>query len=259
MIEKAHRRQHDSTLAVDLQVRLKNPTVYSILRQHYPSETTQLLMELRELDHSAQGNKVDIILALISDYSEKCQQNKKVSNDLMQHIYTFLDPLLHELNALNKNIHANQVTITCALDGYTLNRTCHLVEKIASFIDKHQQPLDFKRQTWGYPSSSSMLKPAFLSFKTKQADKAEISTAKTLLDFCIQLRNEIGSPETKPKGQVINFMVILCDLKQSPTLPAELSQIIEHEVASLYRFYPKLAAAGEKLQKAIANNQMQKP
>lgn len=245
MVQEAVRHKHDPTLAHDMCQKIKNHQTYSILNEYFPFETSRLLTKLQALDHPINGNDVDVLFLILDDYCTGCRDKNILSNTDLNNINLFFDSIFNELSKLQKNITSYEVTITCALDGFTLNSTSHLAEYIENFISLHQQNFG---------------KNAFFSFQTASAGlepwrEHELRAARQLLEFCIQLRDQIGSPETMPKGQIIDFMVHLCETVSSQTLNDGLVKMVEREVDKLRQLYPELAEAGEELQKAMASYQ----
>src|ERR1700733_4459535 len=120
LMSEAHSHKHDPTLALEICLKIKN----SILLECYPQETIQLIAKLNDLDGSRQGNQVATLLSLIQNYIDCCQSTD-FPDHIIESIDLFLNSLLHDLSNLDLNLRLYQATITCALDGYTLNRTCH--------------------------------------------------------------------------------------------------------------------------------------
>jgi hypothetical protein len=259
-------KKHDNpTLARDILLKIQKPEIVSLLYKHYLSETKELLSKLHKLNNSTrESNKASLLLSLLHNYRNTCENKQLLSDVAKQKIDSFFKNLLQDLSKLQENIETYQATITCALDGFTLNRTTYLIEKLEIYIwDNQSAKQDFKSKIL----QSINLEFGKTRFLSKPANnlRKELAIAMALRTSCEQLRGDIGNPETMPRGLVIDFMFHLCgaisaceEIYNSYFYRSDFLDLIEQEAKRLYKLYPDLAEAGEQLQKAVANCQLQK-
>jgi hypothetical protein len=265
MTNVKYKKYDNPTLARDILLRIQKPEIISVLYMHYPLETKELLLQLQKLNDSIkEANKPNLLLSLLYHYRNTCESKQLPSDVTKQKIDSFFKNILKDLSKLQENIETYRVTITCALDGYTLNRTTYLIEKLEIYIGNNQYAKqDFKSKILK-SLNLEFGKMGFLSNPDNNRRK-ELAIATTLRTSCEQLRGDIGNPETMPRGLVIDFMFHLCgaifaceEISTSYLYRSDFIDLIEQEAKRLYMLYPDLAEAGEQLQKAVANCQLQK-
>ena len=264
MMIGTHKLKHDPTLAFDIIERIKNPAIFYSLYKHYPQETDFLLVKLDKFDKTANANDISSLLNLLRNHDEACQHHKNLPEKEKEAVQQIFNTIVTELQELEENLTTHKININCAIDAYTLNRTTHLINLLRSFIEEHSQTV--KKNFWDSEtrrSQTTNVSNFYQNTKTspKQTEKV-LNVAKDLQSLCEEIRKQIGSAETKPKGLVINFMVYLFEaISLCPPIEInkKLVDSINHEIMQIRQIYPELAEAGEELQKAIANYQPEKP
>jgi hypothetical protein len=264
MVNDAQKHKHDPTLALDILQKLAQSPLHSVLHKHYLTEANQLFSKLQQLERSSQPNNIKNLILVLQRFQNNCQNFKKLSATESKIISLYFTPTIDELESLQRNSERHRLRITCALDGYTLNRTTDLIEKLQAYIETQQnfkskaletKSLDFNKTVTGFHSRQ---------FPTKT--KQELIAAKELQCLCEDLRKQIGSRETMPRGLIITFMLHLCQAFSffeaiytgHQDVKSELFDRIQSEINRIRQYYPELAERGEELQKAIANYQLQK-
>jgi len=264
---KSRDLEHDITLALDTLQIINNSSHYDALSSHYPNETAQLLDALKSLHLSSNANEITTVSAFIKQHMSSCKEYASLPNDKRKAIRHFFSQLTKDLDTLANNKELYSISIRCALDGYTLNHTTHLIQRLHFLIEEHDQidqKARFLSPAKNYNASASTF--GKVDPVERKINQQAVDLAKNLKKVCEKIRAQIGSPETRPRGLVIHLMVHLYHAIQScqehslsPPALSKLLDSISREVKEIEQRYPKLAQAGEELQNAIATYQTQKP
>jgi hypothetical protein len=241
--------KQEPTIAREILEKIRQSSIFSSLYRAYPQQTNNLLKALELLEGSKKANNIPAILSKLVNFRSSCnnfsQAPIKEQKEIKSSIFMYennLENIIKHLQILEHGLKI-KIKITCALDCYTLNRTSSLINSLEEFIKQ------YKGET----------SPNF--FSLAKSNKKEIIIAQELKDICTMIRSQIGSPETMPKGLLINLVMHLhqafqnCEKHNS----TELSNHIQNEICQIQQKQPELAQAGEDLHKAIANYQPQKP
>ncbi|MBA2655217.1 MAG: hypothetical protein H0U71_09175 [Gammaproteobacteria bacterium] len=258
MVKQTHKFTHDSTLASEINQKIHESPLALTLTKAFPFETKRFFHQLMKLNSSDQGNQIPSIMGLLIEYHHNCNQYRSLGAK-GEEIRNFFKGLMAELNDLRTNIDAYHIAINCAVDGYTLNSTTYLILTLQSFIEKKLSLLEKSTSL----EEVSRSKKTALKMKPKKRLPKEINLANDLKCTCEEIRQQIGSAETMPKGLVIFLVMHLCDAihtceEWAAEYNQELIDCIHHEIEHIRQLYPELAQAGEDLQKAIANYPLQK-
>ena len=151
-------------------------------------------------------------------------------------------------------------------DAYTLNHTSHVITVLEAYIGDHDPKSSFAGKV---ALSGSTKASSFYATEKEPLHliQKELDLVQELKSSSELIRDQVGSPETTPKGLIISFMVHLCDAihryeeiyRHKTASNPQLLNLIRQEIRQLRKTYPDLAKVGEDLQKAIANYQQQKP
>lgn len=243
MIPKTQTIKHDPSLTFEIIAKLQNQL--SSLSAHFPQKTQQLLQQLTDLQSSDHANDLPSLLPIVKLYCDGCH-HERLSADAAKRFLGFFDEIVKDLEELSLNIETYKTPISGAIDAYTLNHTCRLINILQNFINQLQQA---PKKLVGFHQT-----------ELNQHKRKELSLAMGLKTMLEEIRSQIGSPESAPKGLVISFMMTLCDAKANcetiyGTIEAnqQMFNFINLEIAEIQHLYPDLAEAGEDLQRAIAN------
>lgn len=247
MVKYTQKLKLDPTLALEILEKIKQSAFYDVLLNPYQNETQQLLRQLDDLGKTDEANTISIILLYLNEYYLACKNFESVPENLQKPIQSFFDGMTDDLH----------------IDGYTLNRTNSLIAMLQTFIQEADTLPNIKEALLLEESST-----VSLFHKTKRdyhAIKQGLNVANNLKRTCEEIRSQIGSPETQPKGLLIDFMFHLCEAIRfcqsgltSTDINKKLIQSIKNEIDQIHQQYPELAKVAEELQNAIANCQMQK-
>lgn len=266
MVKEPGKTKRDPSLAFDIFQKIELFQYRSNFKQAYNHEIQELLDRLKALDISDSGNEIHSILLLLKGFEKKCQQFVKLSATDQKKTVDFFKDMANGLQLLNEHVTESNIPIRNAFDAYTLVRTSNLIAFLQTLTYKQNLKENFKQEIMHPTRKASRSTFYDSSNDTPKAIEQELSIASDLKNVCEQLRSEVGSPETMPKGLVITFMVHLLDaitdckqlMVPSTTNTDKLLAYIKREIITLKRFYPDLAEAGEVLQKATANYNPQK-
>lgn len=268
MVKDAQNIIHDPTLASDILQKLTNSHVFATLITNYSGETQDLVDQLT-IDDTDQANEIPYLLDFIEKFPRHCDSFKKLEVLEREHVNNFFNDLTDELQELNHTYTQYPVDIHCALDCYTLSHTTVLIETLEDFLSEPKRggkkSYFSETSAEASASTSAFYKAGGQEYKAIQG---EINLAQDLKCACEGIREQIGSPETKPRGLIIDFMHHLCEaisrcqelsMACSKDFDSTLQKCIEGEIKKLRKLYPDLAQAGEDLQKAFAHHRMQNP
>lgn len=270
MVKNTHKLKRDPTIALDLFESISQSPLYSILIKHYPIETQHLLLRLKALDTTKEANQIPTLLSMIDDYGNACQQYMKLSTLEKDEVEQFFSALSSHLQHLSDNILEQRIEVTCALDGHTLNRTTDLIRFLQDFIHEQDIRNNIKQSFLSHTKEPENSKKVASFYDANKAQyktvEKELDIAKQLKDICVKIRSQIGSPETKPKGLVIQFVVYLLEgirsckelYNQDQGAKSKLYDLIKLELAEIENLYPDLVHAGEDLQKSYCKSSASK-
>lgn len=270
MVKNTHKLKRDPTIALDLFESINQSPLHSALIERYPIETQRFLLQLKALDTTKEANHIPTLLAIIDDYENSCQQYTKLSTEEKDKIGRFFAAFSDYLQHLSNNIFELRVEVTCALDGHTLNRTTNLIQFLQEFIYEQDIRANIKQNFLSYDKNPENTKKVAPLHDTDKAQykivEKELDIAKHLKDICVKIRSQIGSPETKPKGLVIQFVVHLLEsirsckelYNQDNRVKSKLYELIKLELEEIENLYPELVQAGEDLQKSYCKSSASK-
>ncbi len=271
MVKDAHKHRHryDPTLAKHIHNKINIHPLSSILTQYLKLETKQFLNLLKTLDERQRGNEIASLLVLTQKFQASCELAKIPAGE-QKTVNSVLSDVVKDLKDLHLNMRSYQVSISSALDGYTLNRTTYLIETIQALIQEQRPSSSLKSFLTHSINPEKVTKSIFSSGQKvgcKVAQK-DINFIQEIKECFEKIRSQVGSPEMMPKGLAIHFMFNLCETSsnllknddhQQNSINQKIVDFIQFEINQLRHYYPEVAQAGEELQKAIANCQHKKP
>lgn len=256
MVKEKLKLKRESTLAFDLITTLKQSPISDTLQQYYPLATQQLYNQLIALDTSKEANHIIQLLQLIELNKAACANFEHIPAKEREDINRFWTDKIAYLQKLNKIEAKSNITITCALDGYTLEITHALITRLHAFIQNN----DSKSKEPALSQATNLsFSTFFYSFNERGSLVEECQIARALKILCEQVQHEIGSPETMPKGLIINLVAHLyaalrsCEQIKCTNYQSKLSTYIENEINQIKQRFPELDEVGEALQKAVAH------
>lgn len=146
------------------------------------------------------------------------------------------------------------------LDEYTLNKTTYLIATLTHFVSK----LTPNPEIGHLLSRGSGIYSKTMDVKNIEIPKKILET---LIDHCQEIRRGIGSPDTMPKGLVIDFTMHLsqaiCDATKIQNMREydithQFLKYLETELDKIRNDYPDLTKAGEDLQSALENSRLER-
>lgn len=262
MVRETHKLKHDPTLALSILSFITLPPLSTILEANCPQQIQEVIEKIKHLNKTNRGNEVHSLLEILQLFQNTYEGLNLVLSEIEQtQINHFFDSQLQSFYELSFNSRHHQITPQNVTDAFTLNETCYFITALNVLIEE-LSPSEFKTE----PSKENSA--SFYSAKVPyKLVRKELNLAQKLREFSEQIRSQIGSPETRPRGLIITLMWHLCDAentcntiyKEEMVSPRPLLSLICKIIEQIKRSFPDLAEAGEDLHKAIANYQTPKP
>lgn len=184
----------------------QNPYFQQIHQTHHIFDTSTL-NEISVLIDNKDGNNINQIINLLETFAKNPESYLNI-----EEINKVTQVMLVELIELKENIRQHKIKISSALDGYTLNKTCRIIKALDQYINrlkKLSNPSQLKPQR--NKQDENRLFSPHRKIQATSTSQHYQKIAENLISACKQIRGQIGSSDSKPRGLVITLTMCLSE------------------------------------------------